>query len=137
MSIVGELVGEVVLSIVGETIGGFVFPGDRRPELPPKGGEWNASLGSLAAFLAGVAALFGGLAAFGVLRGVTHALLWILLAGALLIAMVSGVLAHRALEVTNRRRALARIGLWLSRATILTGLVAAALSFAGVAPPAA
>ena len=137
MSIVAELVSEVVLSIVGETIGRLVFPGSSRPEPPPKEGQWNASLGSLAAFLAGIAALFGGLAAFGLLRGVTHALVWILSAGALLIALVSGVLAHRALEVTNRRRALARIGLWLSRATILAGLLAAALSLAGVTLPAA
>ena len=137
MAIIVDLLTEVVLSIVGETIGGFVFPAFSRPEPPPKEGQWNASLGSLAAFLAGIAALFGGLAAFGLLRGVTHALVWLLLAGALLIALVSGVLAHRALEVTNRRRPLARIGLWLSRATILAGLLAAALSLAGVTLPAA
>jgi hypothetical protein len=46
--------------------------------------------------------------------------------------MLSGVLAHRALEVTGRRRVLARIGLWLSRATVVAGLLAALVSVAGV-----
>ena len=132
MSIVGELVGEAVSSIVGETIGQLVFPGASRPEPPLKEGEWNASLGSLAAFLSAIAAIFGGLAAWGLLRGLTNALLWLFLAGALLLAMVSGVLVHRALEVTNRRRALARMGLWLSRATVIGGLLAAVLSLAGI-----
>jgi hypothetical protein len=72
----------------------------------------------------------------GVLRGITDVTLWLFLGGSVVVAMLAGVLAHRALEVTGRRRALARIGLWLSRATILTGLLAAVLSIAGVTVPA-
>ena len=127
-----DFVGEIVSSIVGDAIIGWLFPGVSKLQPSPPEGEWNASLGSLAAFLAGVAALFCGVTALGVLRGVTAVWLWLFLGASMIVAMLSGVLAHRALEVTGRRRALARIGLWLSRATILTGLLAAVLSMAGV-----
>lgn len=60
-----DLVGEVISSIVGDAVVGLLFPGASRPQPPPPEGEWNASLGSLAAFLAGVAALFCGLATIG------------------------------------------------------------------------
>ena len=80
--------------------------------------------------LAGIAALFCGLITFGVLRGVSDTWLWLCLGGSVLVAILSAVLAHRALEVTSRRRALARISLWLSRATICTGLVAAVVAIA-------
>ncbi len=130
-----DLLGEVISSIVGDAIIELLFPGVWKPQPSPPEGEWNTSVGSLAAFLASVAALFCGVAAFGVLRGMTDAPLWVFLFGAVMLAMLSGVLAHRALEVSGRRRALARLGLWLSRATVLTGLLAAALSIAGVNVP--
>jgi hypothetical protein len=118
-----DLIGEVVTSIVGEAMWAWLFPDSVRPQPSPPEGEWNASLGSLAAFLGSVAALFVAVAGFGTLRGSTATLMWLFLAGAVALAVLSGVLAHRALEVTHRRRALARIGLWLSRATIVTGLM--------------
>jgi uncharacterized membrane protein len=130
-----DLVGEVISSLVGDAIVGVLFPSVSKPQPSPPEGEWNASLGSLAAFLAGIAALFCGLSTFGVLRGMTDVWLWLFLGGSVMVATLSGVLARRALEVTNRRRALAKIGLWLSRATILTGLLAAVLSIAGVTVP--
>jgi uncharacterized membrane protein len=130
-----DLVGEVVSSILGDAIIGLLFPGVSRSQPSPPEGEWNASLGSVAAFLAGVAALFCGISAFGVVRGVRETWLWLFLGGSVMVAMLSGVLAHRALEVTGRRRALARIGLWLSRATIVAGLLAAFVSVAGVTVP--
>jgi len=129
-----DLVGEVVSSIVGEAITELLFPGVSKPQPSPPEGEWNASLGSLAAFLAAVAALFCGIAMFGLLR-VREPSLWLFLGGSVLVAMLSGVLAHRALEVTGRRRALARIGLWLSRATIVAGLFAALVAAARVTVP--
>jgi hypothetical protein len=136
MGMLADLVGEVVSSIVGEAITELLFPGGvSKPQPPPRQGEWNASLGSLAAFLAGIAALFCGISAYGVLRGVGEPLLWVFLGGSVLVAMLSGVLAHRALEVTGRRRALARIGLWLSRATIIAGLFAALVAGARLAVP--
>jgi hypothetical protein len=67
-----DLVGEVVSSIVGDAIIESLFPGVSKRQLPPPEGEWNASLGSLAAFFAGVAALFCGISAYGVLRGVKN-----------------------------------------------------------------
>ena len=112
----------------------MLFPGVSKPQPSPPEGEWNASLGSLAAFLAAVAALFCGIAMFGLLR-VREPLLWLFLGGSVLVAMLSGVLAHRALEVTGRRRALARIGLWLSRATIVAGLFAALVAAERVTVP--
>ena len=96
----------------------------------------DASLGSVAAFLSAIAAISCGLAGVGLLQGITDTFIWLVLGGALLVAMVAGVLARRALEVTRRRRALARIGLWLARATVLTGLLAAVLAIAGVNVPA-
>jgi hypothetical protein len=40
-----DLLGEVVTSIVGETIIGLLFPGVSKPKSSPPEGEWNASLG--------------------------------------------------------------------------------------------
>lgn len=127
-----DLIGELVSSIVGDAIVEFLFPGASKPQPPPPEGEWNASLGSLAAFLAAVAATFCGMSAFGVVvEGVREMVLWLFLGGSIIVAMLSGIMARRALEVTHRRRALATIGLWLSRATIVAGLVAAVASLAG------
>jgi hypothetical protein len=72
-----DFVGEVVSSMVGDGIVALLFPGISKPQPSPREGEWNASLGSLAAFLAGIAALFCGLATFGVLRGISDVLLWL------------------------------------------------------------
>jgi hypothetical protein len=62
-------IGEVAMSMVGDTIAELLLPG-RGTQNPPPEGEWNASLASLAAFLAGVAAPShrGRLAANGPLR---------------------------------------------------------------------
>jgi len=128
-----DLVGEVISSIVGDAISDVLSPGSAEPRPAPPEGEWDASLPSLAAFLAGIAALFCGLSVFGVLRGMREPLLWLFLGGSVMVAILSGVLAHRALEVTRRRRALARTGLWLSRATMVAGVLAALVSLAGVA----
>lgn len=76
-----DLVGEVVSSVAGEAIIEWLFPGLSKPQPSPPEGEWNASLGSLAVFLAGVAALFCGISVFGVLRGVREPLLWLFLGG--------------------------------------------------------
>lgn len=127
-----DLVGDVVSSIAGEALVEWLFPGLSKPQPSPREGEWNASLGSLAAFLAAIAAIFCAQAAIGVLSGMTETLIWAALGGAMLLAMLSGVLAHRALEVTDRRRTLARAALWLSRATLITGLLAAALVMLGI-----
>ena len=127
-----DFVGEVVSSMVGDGIVAWLFPGISKPQPSPREGEWNASLGSLSAFLAGIAPVFCALATFGVLRGISDVLLWLLPGGSVLVAIFSAVLAHRALEATSRRRALAKISLWLSRTTICTGLLAAVLAIAGV-----
>ena len=46
---VAGLLGEVVSSIVGDTIIGLLFPGVSKPQQPPSEGEWNASLGTATA----------------------------------------------------------------------------------------
>ncbi|HET7618031.1 MAG TPA: hypothetical protein VFK20_05935, partial [Vicinamibacterales bacterium] len=127
-----DLVSDLVSTIVGETIVEWIFPRPFPPEPPPIEGVWNASLGSLAAFLAGIAALFCGEASWGVLVGAPLAFLWPFLAGSVAVAVLSGFLARRALHVTHRRRALARIGLWVSRGTIAAGILAALVSASGI-----
>jgi hypothetical protein len=126
-----EFIGDVVSCIVGDAIVGFLFPAALKP-MPPPEGEWNASLGSLAAFLAAVAAMFGGPFVFLALRGDRNMVLWPFVATSMIVAIVAGSMARRALKVTARRRALARLGLWLSRATLAAGVIAALASFAGV-----
>jgi hypothetical protein len=127
-----DFIGDVVSSIVGDAIVGFLFPAASKPMPPPPEGEWNASLGSLAAFLAAVAAMFGGPFVFLALRGDRNMVLWPFVASSMIVAIVAGSMARRALKVTARRRALARLGLWLSRATLAAGVIAALASFAGV-----
>jgi hypothetical protein len=45
-----DFVGEVISSIVGDVIVEVLFPSVLKPQRSPSEGEWNASLGSLAAF---------------------------------------------------------------------------------------
>ena len=130
--VIADVVGEIVSTIVGDGIAELLFPGRSNDQSPPREGEWNASLGSLGAFLAVIALMFCGLASRGVLAGLANAWVWLMLGGSVIVAMVAGFLAHRALEVTSRRRGLARFGVWLSRATIWVGILAAALSLAGI-----
>ena len=123
-----DLAGEIVLSVVGEAVVECLFPAVRKPQTRPQEGEWNASLGSVAAFLSAVAALFCVPAMRAVLRGDAATLFWGILGGSVLLAMFAGVLAYRALLVTDKRRTLASVGLWLSRGTIGAGLLAAAVA---------
>jgi hypothetical protein len=128
----GQIIGELVASILGEAVLGALFPNWSKPQRPPEEGVWNASLGSVAGFLAAVAAIFGGLSSIGIVTGRQGSPFWIILTIAVLMALVAGMLAHRTFEVTRRRHTLACVGLWLSRATVTVALVAVVLSIAGV-----
>ena len=66
---------------------------------------------SLAALLAAVAAMFGGVSSVGVLFGHNEDLVWSFVGVSVVLALVAGTLAHRAFQVTNRRHALARFPL--------------------------
>jgi hypothetical protein len=125
-----DLVGEVISSIVGDGLLELFVSRDSTPQPAPPEGEWNASLPSLAAFLAGISAPFCGLSAWLLLRGESEPLVWLLFGVSVTVAMLSAVLAHRALEITTRRRVLARRALWLSRATIVAGFLAALIAIA-------
>src|SRR5436190_19596899 len=114
----GQIVGELVASMLGEAVVGTLFPNWFRPQPPPKEGVWNASLGSSAVFLAAVAAMFGGLSSIGIVTGRNGSPFWIILVIAAAAALIAGVLAHRTFEVTRRRHLLARVAIWLSRATV-------------------
>lgn len=127
-----DLIGEVISSIVGDALVGVLSPDASKPKPPAPEEDWNASLGSRAAFLSSVAAMFCALSAFGVLHGARETLPWLFLGGSIVVAMLSGIMARRALEKTTRRRTLATLGLWVSRATIAAGLVAAVVSLTGV-----
>ena len=124
----GEWVAELASSIVGDAILESIFPGSTKPEPAPREGMWNASLGSLSAFLSGVAAPFCGASSFALLKVAQDSLFWALLGGSVLLGVISCVLAARALRVTARRRRLAHFGLWLGRATVLAGGVTAVLA---------
>src|SRR5437879_5030496 len=53
-----RMLGAILGEIIGEALVGWLFPRRRRPSQSPKEGMWNASLGSVAAFLGGLAVLF-------------------------------------------------------------------------------
>jgi hypothetical protein len=127
-----QIIGEIVATMLGEAIMGALFPNWSKPQPPPEEGVWNASLGSVAAFVATVAAMFGGISSIGILTGRHGNPFWIILVIAVLVALAAGVLSHRTFEVTRRRHALAYVGLWLSRATVTVALVTVALSISGI-----
>src|SRR5262245_51762441 len=114
----GDVLNELVASMIGETLTGWLFPSRARAQPPPKEGEWNASLGSIAAFLGGVAAIFGLFSAAAIVREHSDSWSWGFLIVAVVLALIAGILARRTFEVTNRRHILARLGLWLSRVTV-------------------
>jgi hypothetical protein len=92
----------------------------------PKEGTWNASLGSVAAFLGGLAVLFAMppiLAFFWGGRNDKDAGILIFLLVAVGLAVIAGALARRALRVSLRRRGLAIAGLWCSRLILVIGIL--------------
>jgi hypothetical protein len=127
-----QIIGEIVATMLGEAVMEALFPSWSKPQPKPEEGMWNASLGSVAAFLAAVAAMFGGISSVGILTGRHGSPFWITLVIAVLVALAAGVLSHRTFEVTRRRHALAYVGLWISRATVAVALVAIALSISGI-----
>ena len=44
-TVIADVVGEIVSTIVGNAIGEGLFPRRSHHQLPPPEGEWNASLG--------------------------------------------------------------------------------------------
>jgi uncharacterized membrane protein len=127
-----QIVGEIVATMLGEVVLEALFPNWSTPQPPPEEGMWNASLGSVAAFVAAVAAMFGGISSLAILTGRQGGPFWILLVIAALVALAAGVLSHRTFRVTSRRHGLAYVGLWLSRATVTMALVALVLSVSGI-----
>lgn len=121
-------IGELIAAMVGDVIMGTLFPTWSKREPPPEEGAWNASIGTVAAFLAALAAMFGGLSSFILVTGrYESAIGWLLLVS-MIAALAAGVLAHRTFQVTKRRHGLARVGLWLSRATVTVIVVAVLFS---------
>src|SRR5262245_30338708 len=60
-----QIIGEIVTTVLGEAVIGALFPNWSKPQPPPKEGVWNASLGSVGAFVAAVAAVFVGISIIG------------------------------------------------------------------------
>jgi uncharacterized membrane protein len=113
-----DLLGGLLAEIVGD----FLWGGSRRRLEPsPPEGIWNASLGSMSAFLAAVAAAFAVL--------VLRAEWWqdddpaypFILVGSIVLSFVAAWLGVRAFRVTLRRKALAICGLWCSAIAVLCG----------------
>lgn len=117
------------VSIVGELVFGRLL-GRHVATAPPPEGELNASSGSLAAFLAGLGALFSGMASIVMYRGHSDVPFALFFGIGLSSAVAAAILARRSFQVTKRRRALARGALWTARATIIVS--AAMLGVSGV-----
>ena len=111
-----SFLAEVLLGIFGDLLGGLLPV--RHATEPPAEGEWNASSGSLAAFLALLGALFSGMAITVMYRGPDDAVLALVCALGPSSAVAATILARHSLRVTKRRRALAWGALWTSRATL-------------------
>jgi hypothetical protein len=112
-----DLLSELLLAIVGDVLGGSLLSRDTATPQPPEG-EWNASSGSLAAFLAGLGALFGGIAVIVMHRGPSDVPLALFFAIGLFSTAAATILARRSFHVTSRRRGLAKGALWAARGTM-------------------
>ena len=119
------MLGAILGEIIGEALVGWLFPRRRRPSQSPKEGMWNASLGSVAAFLGGLAVLFAmpPILAFFWGRNDKDAGILIFLLVAVGLAVIAGKLARRTLRVTLQRRGLAIVGLWCSRLILVIGIL--------------
>jgi hypothetical protein len=125
-TMLGDLIGEAISSIIGEAFIGWLFPNwHKRTPLPPEG-EWNASLGSVAAFLGSLATMFVMTPIIVMIQGRSDedVPLFFMLVFALVLCLVAGASARRAFRVTLRRRALALVGLWSSRVAFISGILA-------------
>ena len=119
---IGDILAEVLTGLLGEAIGERLFP--RKHEPLPSEGIWNASIGSVAGFLGGLAALFAGTPVIVIVQGRRDedVPLLIMLAIAIVLAVMGRVAARRTFGVTLRRHRLALVGLWCSTVSLLVGM---------------
>jgi hypothetical protein len=118
-----EIVGEIAAAIVGEAALGWLLPARERSAPPPEG-ELNASCGSMAAFLAGLGALFCGTACLTmVLSPDLDNPYPLFFAIAFASSALGAALARKTFRVTTRRLALAKAALWVSRVTIVATVI--------------
>ena len=106
-----HILGEIVSSIIGDAFFGWLFPNRPKQPWPPPEGMWNASLGSVAAFLGGLAAMFVITVCMVNAQGRIDEdppLLFGLIV-ALGLALTGGVLAKRTFVVTSRLHVLASL----------------------------
>jgi hypothetical protein len=120
--VLSDVLTELVVSIAGEAIGEALLPRRGAVSVPMPEGHLNASMGSLAAFLAGLSLLFGSAILLLAVGG--RAFPFPLLGLTLFLAVAAGLLARRTFRVTNRRWPLARAALWVARIMIFATLVA-------------
>jgi len=125
----GDILGEVFSTIIGDALLGWLWPNRPKAPWPPPEGQWNASLGSVAAFLGALSVLFVGTVAIIVAQGRRDedVALFVMLGVGLLSAFLGTALATRTYLVSSRRHQFAAIGLWCSRASIALGIVAAVI----------
>jgi hypothetical protein len=120
----GEVIGAIVTAVIGDALLGWLVPNWRRPTPPPLEGMWNASLGSVAAFLSGLALTLSVLPLLAPSHGRDDDVaLLILLTVAVGFGVTGGILARRTFQVSSRRHALARVGLWCARASIVLAVL--------------
>jgi hypothetical protein len=111
----------VVLWVLGEFVGDLLFPG--KPEPRPAEGDWNASLGTIAIFVAGLSGMFG----FGAVITLVHPdtsppepwWAYVLAVGSAGVAWIAFRLGRRTLVVTRRRHLLAWTAMALAMVTII------------------
>jgi hypothetical protein len=127
-----DLLAEAVMEFLAEGAFEGLFSGWSKPEPPPREGQWSASLGSVAVFLAALGATCTGLAGAVIIRGLLDGELLFVLAVGVALALLAHSLAMRTFVATKRRHLLAHAAIWLSRATLL--VVAVTIAIAIVLP---
>jgi hypothetical protein len=126
------MLGSIISEIVGEAVIELLFPGRSKRSAPPPEGTWNASLGSLSAFLGLLAAMFATMSSITIVSGHGDFPAWPFLGASVVVAILAGTLGARAFLVTDRRHALAHVGLWLCRTTLALATVTAVLAALGI-----
>ena len=114
----GDILGELVSSIVGDILFEGWFPNRKSSASPPAESKWTAFGGIVAAFLAGLGILFWAVTALMFAQSQPSEFPFPIFSFAFIPSLAGGMLARRAIRRNCRYRTLGAAALWVARFTI-------------------
>jgi hypothetical protein len=119
----GDILGEVLSSIVGDILFEGFFPNRKLSASPPTESKWTAFWGIAAALLAGLGTILWGVTAVRFAQSRPSEFPFPIFSFAFIPSLAAGMLARRSLRRNCRYRTLGAAALWVARFTIAATFV--------------